>query len=78
MSFIQNEDDYKIKDINWPKIGEFNEKIAIEKIDEFIKKVILSIIEIVLFLCFKWKAIKFFMTVFSVLLFSEPLKQWLN
>ncbi len=37
--FVENEDDYEIKNIEWPKIGEFNEKIAIDKIDEFIKNV---------------------------------------
>ena len=37
--FIENEDDSKIKNIKWPTIKEFNEKLAIEKINEFMKNV---------------------------------------
>ena len=37
--FIENEDDAKIKNITWPSIKEFNEKLAIEKINEFMKNV---------------------------------------
>ena len=39
LNFIQNEDDYKVKNITWPTIGDFNESLANKKIDEFIKKV---------------------------------------
>ncbi len=37
--FVENEDDYEIKNIVWPKIGEFNENVGSQKIDEFIKTV---------------------------------------
>ncbi len=37
--FVENEDDFKVKNITWPNIGEFNETIAAQKIDEFIKNV---------------------------------------
>lgn len=39
LNFIQNEDDYKVKNITWPTIGDFTESLANKKIDEFIKKV---------------------------------------
>ena len=37
--FVQNEDDYNVKNITWPNIGEFNEAIAAQKIEEFIRSV---------------------------------------
>ena len=37
--FVENEDDYIVKNIIWPNIGDFNETIAAQKIEEFIKKV---------------------------------------
>lgn len=37
--FAEQEDNYNVKNIKWPTIGEFNEKLAIEKIDEFMKTV---------------------------------------
>ncbi len=37
--FIENEDDSKIKNIKWTTIKEFNEKLAMEKINEFMKNV---------------------------------------
>ena len=38
-NFIQNEDDYKLKNITWPTIGDFNETNGGKKIEEFIAKV---------------------------------------
>jgi hypothetical protein len=38
--FIENEDDFKLKTITWPSIGDFSEQLATKKIDEFITKVI--------------------------------------
>ncbi len=38
-NFVQNEDDFKLKNITWPTIGDFNETIGGNKIDELIKKV---------------------------------------
>jgi hypothetical protein len=37
--FVENEDNYEIKDIVWPTIGEFNEIVGSQKIDDFIKNV---------------------------------------
>lgn len=37
--FIENEDEYEIKNIVWPNIGEFNETVGSQKIDDFIKSV---------------------------------------
>ena len=37
--FIENEDNYKIKNIKWPSIGDFKVEIGEKKIDEFIKSV---------------------------------------
>lgn len=34
--------DFAFKNINWPTIGEFNETLGAEKIDEFIKNVIVK------------------------------------
>ena len=39
VDFIENEDDYKIKNIKWPSIGEFTMEIGEHRIDEFIKTV---------------------------------------
>lgn len=41
--YVENEDTgYEFKNINWPTIGEFDETIGAEKIDEFIKKVVFN------------------------------------
>ncbi len=37
--FVENEDNYEIKDVVWPTIGEFNETVGSQKIDDFIKNV---------------------------------------
>ncbi len=39
VDFIENEDDFKIKNIKWPSIGEFTVEIGEHKIDELIKTV---------------------------------------
>lgn len=41
--------DFAFKNIKWPTIGEFNEALGAEKIDEFIKNVILTTLNIELF-----------------------------
>ena len=41
--YIENEDNQPIKNIKWPTINEFNEKLAIEKIQEFMKTVSASL-----------------------------------
>lgn len=38
---MENEDNYVVKNIKWPSIGEFNPNLGMEKIDEFIKTVFL-------------------------------------
>ncbi len=60
--FIENEDDSKIKNIKWPTIKEFNEKLAMEKINEFMKNVndVFSI---------KLSKVKFF--IFNCLILSD-------
>lgn len=41
--------DFAFKNIKWPTIGEFNEALGAEKIDEFIKNVIVTTLNIQLF-----------------------------
>ena len=41
--------DFAFKNIKWPTIGEFNEALGAEKIDEFIKNVIVTTLNIQIF-----------------------------
>ncbi|CAF0866199.1 unnamed protein product [Brachionus calyciflorus] len=37
INFVENEDNYEVKNIKWPQIGEFTVELGEKKVDEFMK-----------------------------------------